>query len=410
MSYPKFPRVLKKWFTKFGTHVMALLLGGALTFGALQSIAAPGRSLTLSREGQTLAMVPPAAMTPDSFVAAAVARTGGAVVRLDTQKTVTARSTEPFMDDPFFREFFGDRIAPAPQRQVVTGQGSGFITDSNGTILTNAHVISGADRVTVTLRDGRTFPGQVKGVDSVTDLAVVKIEPKGDKLPVAPLGNSDALQVGDWAIAVGNPVGLNNTVTLGIISTLSRPSSQAGIPDKRIDFLQTDAAINPGNSGGPLLNAKGEVIGINTAIRTDAMGIGFAIPINKAKSLEGELAAGRKVAHPYVGIQMVGLTPEMARENNRDPNTTMVLPEVEGVLVVRVMRDTPAERAGLRRGDVILQVDNQRVTDAGQLQNMVEKSGINQTLNFQVQRGGDRLEFKVTTAQMANQASDDDQP
>ena len=219
-------------------------------------------------------------------------------------------------------------------------------------------------------------------------------------LPVASLGSSDNVQVGDWAIAVGNPVGLNNTVTLGIISTLTRSSAQVGIPDKKIDFLQTDAAINPGNSGGPLLNGDGNVIGINTAIRPDANGIGFAIPINKAKSITDTLAAGKQVPHPYIGVQMRTLTPELAQRNNQNPNSPFNIPEKEGVLVVRVLPNTPAEKAGLRLGDVIVAIDNQSITSAEQLQSIVDGSKLNQNLQFTVERGGSSLKLKVVTTQL----------
>ncbi len=391
-----------KIFQRFGTHILALCVGCAVTFGAMQ-----GTSQTLNnpladtQPPKEVAAVPTGGT--QSFVADAVARTGAAVVRLDTEKTVVRRFEDPFLNDPFFREFFGDRFGLnnlPEQRQVLTGQGSGFITDANGTILTNAHVVSGADKVTVTLKDGRSFQGEVKGTDEVTDLAVVKINPQDDTLPVAPLGDSQNIQVGDWAIAVGNPVGLNNTVTLGIISTLERSSAQAGIPDKRVDFLQTDAAINPGNSGGPLLNATGEVIGINTAIRADAMGIGFAIPINKAKDLQSTLAAGKEVPHPYIGIRMVTLTPEIAQENNADPNAPVLLPELEGVLVVGVVQNSPAASAGLRRGDVILKIDGKRITNAEQLQNVVEQSGINATLKLELQRNNQTIQVNINTAQL----------
>ncbi|MBC6417482.1 MAG: trypsin-like peptidase domain-containing protein [Prochloron sp. SP5CPC1] len=287
-----------------------------------------------------------------------------------------------------------------PQEREVRGQGSGFITDNSGIILTNAHVVSGADKVTVTLKDGRQFEGEVKGSDPVTDLAVVKIEPQGADLPIASLGNSGEVQVGDWAIAVGNPLGLNNTVTLGIISTLDRSSAQVGIPDKRVDFLQTDAAINPGNSGGPLLNDRGEVIGINTAIRANATGIGFAIPINKAKALKDTLAAGKEVPHPYVGIQMITLNPELAQQYNQNPNSPFFVPEEEGVLVVGVLPDTPAASSGIRRGDVILKVAGQRITSAEQLQSIVEKSGVGATLRFEIKRGDNTLSLNVRTAQL----------
>lgn len=337
-------------------------------------------------------------ITPDSFVATAVARTGPAVVRIDTE-TVVSRQIDPFFDDPFFRDFFGQQFRP-PQQQRITGQGSGFIIDGSGIILTNAHVVNSADKVTVTLKDGRTFNGQVKGTDEITDLAVVAISPQRQTLPVAPLGDSANLKVGDWAIAVGNPVGLDNTVTLGIISTIGRSAAKAGIPDKRLDFIQTDAAINPGNSGGPLLNSKGEVIGINTAIRADAMGIGFAIPINKAKTLGKILASGQKVPHPYIGVQMINITPEIAKENNRNPNSPMMVAEVEGILVVQVVPNSPAERARLRRGDVIVGVNGEPVKDGTDLQKIVERAGINSTLKVKLYRGDRLLEFTVKTEQM----------
>ncbi len=351
-----------------------------------------------------LALVPTSAAANSgatSFVAQAVNQVGAAVVRIDTERTVTRQIPDPFLQDPFFRNFFSDEFS-RPRQEMLRGQGSGFIVDSSGIILTNAHVVDGADRVTVTLKDGRTFDGKVTGVDEVTDLGVVTI--KGDKLPTVTLGDSDQVQVGDWAIAVGNPLGLDNTVTLGIISTLKRSSAQVGIPDKRLDFIQTDAAINPGNSGGPLVNAQGEVIGINTAIRADAMGIGFAIPINKAKEIKDKLARGEKVAHPYLGVQMTTLTPELARQNNADPNSAFAVPEVNGVIVVRVLPNTPAATAGMRRGDVITQIDGQPVTKAEQLQDIVEHSQLGQTLRVEVIRGAQKKLLQVKTGELQNAA------
>ncbi|MDJ1182706.1 HhoA/HhoB/HtrA family serine endopeptidase [Roseofilum casamattae] len=337
----------------------------------------------------------------NNFVTSAVNQVGPAVVRIDTERTIV-RNVDPFTNDPFFQRFFGeeffDRI---PREERQRGQGSGFIIDRKGIILTNAHVVSGADGVEVTLKDGRSFAGEVLGTDEVTDLAVVQVD-SGNSLPVAPLGDSDGVQVGDWAIAVGNPLGLDNTVTLGIISTLNRPSSEVGIPDKRVDFIQTDAAINPGNSGGPLLNDRGEVIGINTAIRANAMGIGFAIPINKAKTIQAQLARGEQIAHPYIGVQIVDLTPELARDNNNDPNSPLILPEVEGVLVLRVIPNTPAAEAGLRRGDVVTAIDGQPVITAEQLQRIVDRSPLGQALTIQVRRGDRTRQFKVKTAQLEN--------
>ena len=352
---------------------------------------------------EQVALTGPAVPQPgtQNFVAAALNRVGATVVRIDTERTIVRPSADPFADDPLMREFFGPNMfPPVPREDRLRGQGSGFIIDDSGIILTNAHVVNRADTVTVTIKDGRTFAGTVTGVDEVSDLAVVKLEGVTGTLPVAPLGDSDQIEVGDWAIAVGNPVGLDNTVTLGIVSTLHRTSAEVGIPGKRLEFIQTDAAINPGNSGGPLLSDRGEVIGINTAIRADAMGIGFAIPINKAKSLKDRLVRGEKILHPYVGVQMTTLTPELARENNRDPNSPTLLPEVQGVLVVQVFPDTPAAAAGIRSGDVIVTVDGQSVTDAGQLQTIVENSEVGQQLQLSIQRSGRTQRIAVRTAEL----------
>jgi S1-C subfamily serine protease len=316
-----------------------------------------------------------------SFVSKAVDLVGAAVVRIDTERTITRR-IDPFGDEA---------LTGLPQQQLLRGQGSGFIIDRDGIILTNAHVVDRADKVTVILKDGRRLEGKVQGVDPVTDLAAIRI--KGEKnLPTAPLGDSDLVKVGDWAIAVGNPFGLDNTVTLGIVSTLKRASSTVGMTDKRLDFIQTDAAINPGNSGGPLLDARGRVIGINTAIRADATGIGFAIPINKAKTISTQLARGEKVSHPYLGVQMVTLTPEIASENNHDPNAPFQIPEINGVLVIRVLPNTAASIAGMRRGDTILEVDGAAIHDANQLQDVMENSHVSQQLQVRILRDGkDRI-------------------
>lgn len=380
-------------------YPLILLLGVIFCFGSLpvsrsQAQASPPAA-------PVGVAITPAAIGKDSFVAAAVERTGKAVVRIDTE-TVVTRRLDPLFEDPFFREFFGGGLrGMPPQRERVSGQGSGFIIDTQGVILTNAHVVSKADKVTVTLKDGRVFNGIVRGTDEVTDLAVVQIDPKGEELPVAPLGDSTGVKVGDWAIAVGNPIGLDNTVTLGIISTIGRSAAKVGIPDKRIDFLQTDAAINPGNSGGPLLDADGEVIGINTAIRPDAMGIGFAIPINKAKELEAALAEGKTVPHPYIGVRMINLSPELARSNNQNPNSPYILPEMNGILVIEVLPNTPAQAAGLRQGDVIVSANGTNLKDGSDLQNLVDRVGLNQIVNLKVLRGDRSLDLQVRTAQLS---------
>ncbi len=398
---------------QFSSYLFALIIGVTLTVSTWQVLPsqaepAPYSAYTdaMNRDADAMNRVSTsdgqspanAAIGSTSFVTAAVNRVGTAVVRIDTERTITRRM-EPFMEDPFFRRFFGDGFPQQMPSEQLRGLGSGFIIDKGGLVLTNAHVVDKADRVTVRLKDGRTYEGKVQGIDEVTDLAVVKINPDKD-LPVAPLGSSDAVQVGDWAIAVGNPLGFDNTVTLGIVSTLKRSSAQVGIADKRLDFIQTDAAINPGNSGGPLLNERGEVIGINTAIRPDAMGIGFAIPIDKAKAIALKLQRDGKVIHPYLGVQMVTLTPELAKQNNTDPNSPIQIPEINGVLVMRVVPDSPAASAGVRRGDVIVQIDREPVTSADKLQNLVENSRLGQLLQVKVQRGNQIQVLSIRTAEL----------
>ncbi len=382
-----------------GIYAIVVAVSIALTLGSLRVFPQLLPTVSVAENSSEVAVVQSQTTEllnnqPHNFVAAAVNRVGDAVVRIDTERTVTTNFRSPFFDDPFFRDFFGRDVLPQlPQEYRQQGQGSGFIIDKTGIILTNAHVVDDADKVTVRLRDGRTFRGEVRGVDEPSDLAVVKI--KGDNLPVAPLGDSGQVQVGDWAIAVGNPLALDNTVTLGIISTLNRSSAQVGIPDKRLDFIQTDTAINPGNSGGPLLNDRGKVIGINTAIRADAEGIGFAIPIDKAKAIKDRLARGESIPHPYIGVQMLTLTPQVAQQFNKDPNSLMVVPEIKGVLVVRVVPDSPAAQGGLRRGDAITAVAGTEIETAEQLQKAVEQSRIGKPLSITVQREEQTQQFSV---------------
>jgi S1-C subfamily serine protease len=387
--------------------MLAIFLGVLLTVSSLQvlpSQAEPApNAVSSDSSSQLIAQKQSpasAAVASSSFVTAAVNRVGSAVVRIDIERTITRR-VDPMYDDPFFRRFFGDSLPQRMPSEQLRGLGSGFIIDKSGLVLTNAHVVDKADKVTVRLKDGRSFEGKVQGVDEVTDLAVVKINAGGD-LPTAPLGSSANVQVGDWAIAVGNPLGFDNTVTLGIVSTLRRSSAQVGIPDKRLEFIQTDAAINPGNSGGPLLNDRGEVIGINTAIRADAMGIGFAIPIDKASSIAYQLERGGKVAHPYLGVQMLTLTADAAKQNNDDPNSPLQVAEVNGVLVMRVLPNSPAAAAGMRLGDVIVQIDGEAIATAEELQNVVENSSLGQTLQVKVLRGNQTQLFSVRTAELQN--------
>lgn len=341
------------------------------------------------------AEAPVAAATNPNFIADAVQKVGPAVVRIDASRSV--RGVPDAFEHPLFRRFFGDEEMPnapqMPERQEQ-GTGSGFILTADGQVMTNAHVVEGADTVTVTLRDGRTFEAEVVGADSVTDVAVVKISADGD-LPTAPLGSTERLAPGEWAIAIGNPLGLDSTVTAGIISALGRTSSQVGISDKRVQFIQTDAAINPGNSGGPLLNAQGQVIGMNTAIRANAQGLGFAIPIETAKRIADQLFETGEVQHPYLGIQMVNLTPEMRDTINADPDLNLAIEADSGVIIVRVMEGTPAQAAGLKRGDVIKKVNETEVTDAAEVQAQVEGSQIGESLSVEISRAGETEVIQV---------------
>jgi len=256
-----------------------------------------------------------------NFIAAAVEKVGPAVVRINASRHVS--------QNPSLEDFFGSM--PSSPRED-SGTGSGFIIQEDGLIITNAHVIENSDVVTVSLRDGRFFEGEVLGIDTMTDVAVIKIN--ASDLPVVKLGRSQDLITGEWAIAIGNPLGLDNTVTAGIISATGRSSNEVGVPDKRVRFIQTDAAINPGNSGGPLLNIEGEVIGINTAIKANAQGLGFAIPIETASRISQQLATKGKAEHPYLGIHMVTLNPYTF--NNYDFSIPDIYQDKQGVLILRV--------------------------------------------------------------------------
>ena len=290
-----------------------------------------------------------------------------------------------------FRQFFGLKGGRAPSSQVQRGQGSGVLFDSEGLLLTNAHVVENADQLMVGLADGRRVPGRVVGKDTLTDLAVVRLEGKGP-WPTASLGNSDRLQVGDWAIAVGNPFGLENTVTLGIVSNLNRNVSQLGISGKRLDLIQTDAAINPGNSGGPLLNADGEVIGINTLVRTGpGAGLGFAIPINRARVIAQQLVETGRARHPMIGI---GLSPVPS------PKPGAAIPS--GAVIRSVQPGGPAARAGLREEDVIVAIDGRPMADPAAVVSAIERRGIGDALTVTVRRGASTLDVSLTPVDMSS--------
>ncbi|BCL36597.1 HhoA/HhoB/HtrA family serine endopeptidase [Nostoc sp. MS1] len=376
-----------------------MTLAGGYLAGNQQQLAQKASSLAVSR----VDAAPPLPDNADpNFVTQVVQRVGPAVVRIESSRTVTARLPAE-LNDPFFQRFFGSQL-PQQQQRVERGTGSGFIINANGSILTNAHVVDGADTVRVILTDGRSFPGKVLGKDSLTDVAVVKIQ--ANNLPTVTVGNSDKLQPGQWAIAIGNPLGLDNTVTTGIISATGRTSNQIGAPDKRVEYIQTDAAINPGNSGGPLLNSRGEVIGMNTAIIQGAQGLGFAIPIKTAQRISNQLISTGKVQHAYLGIQMVGLTPQLKETINSDPNSGLSVDTDKGVLVVKVLPNSPAAKAGLRAGDVIQKLNGQAVTNANNVQSAVENVGVGGQLQLELWRNGRSVNLAIQAGSFPTQQVD----
>jgi serine protease Do len=388
----------KKWVAACGAIV--LILSGCTSLKQTSSQIQPNNDNAQTQKNTVprTEIAPPPIFSSSgdpNFVVKVVQKTGNAVVRIDSTRTVTTQVPDGF-SDPFFRGFFGDRIPSQPRARVERGSGSGFIINSSGQILTNSHVVDGADLVTVTLKDGRTFKGKVLGEDAVTDVAVIQID--ANKLPTLALGKSDTLQPGEAVIAIGNPLGLNNTVTSGIISATDRSSSDIGASDKRVDYLQTDAAINPGNSGGPLLNARGEVIGMNTAIIQGAQGLGFAIPINTVQKIAQELITKGRVDHPYLGIQMVTLTPEVKEKITTRFGDRINLAANQGILLVRIVPNSPAAIAGLRPGDVIKSINNQPVLKVDEVQKLVENSKIGIPLQVQVERNGRIFQVLVKPA------------
>ena len=330
-----------------------------------------------------------------NFIATAVEKVSPAVVRIDASRNISAGLPEN-LNNPLLRRFFGNKerenAQTVPER-IERGTGSGFIIASDGRLITNAHVVNGAEKVQVTLKDGTSYQGRVLGTDSITDVAVIKIE--ATDLPIVSFGNADDLTPGEWAIAIGNPLGLDNTVTVGIVSALDRSSSQVGVPDKRVRFIQTDAAINPGNSGGPLLNSQGEVIGMNTAIRADAQGLGFAIPIETAQRIADQLFAKGEADHPYLGVHMVNLNQETKAEINSSQEFDFKITESAGVLVVKVIPRSPAAKSGFQPGDVISQVGNLGVTTSLQVQEQVDSSEIGTELEVKIIRDGKAKTLKV---------------
>jgi Do/DeqQ family serine protease len=319
-------------------------------------------------------------------------------VRAERRARTIRQQQPPFMNDPRFREFFGDRFGfgedaePTPQPRQG-GLGSGVIVNADGHILTNHHVIDGADKVQVELQDRRTFDAKVVGSDQASDLAVLKID--ANKLPVVPLGDSEVVQVGDVVLALGNPMGVGQTVTMGIISAKGRAT---GLGDGSFeDFLQTDAPINSGNSGGALVNTRGELIGINSQILTPSggnIGIGFAIPVNMARAVMDALIEGGVVHRGRLGVTIQPVTSDLARSLN--------LKEVAGALVNGVDKNGPAERAGLQPGDVIVAVNDDQIADSNELRNRIAGLGPNAKAELTIVRNGQSERKSVTLEELSS--------
>jgi len=357
---------------------IALVTGGILAYNSIYPDAAARAG---SEQNETVNSTPSGILPTD--IPEIVDKVGDAVVYIETVSE-SSSSSDPFFNDPFFRYFFGDSFSFRTTPRVSRGIGTGFIINPEGYIITNEHVINNATEVTVTVIGfDEPFKATVVGKDFNLDLAVLKID-SSKKLPYIELGNSDEMRVGDWVIAIGNPYRLDHTVTVGVISAKGRPVT---IPDQSTgkqrvykDLIQTDAAINPGNSGGPLISLDGKVIGINTAVNAQAQGIGFAIPINTAKEVLDELITTGSVTRPFIGVLLQDVTKDLA--------DYFGLEKPKGSIIADVVSNSPAEKAGLQRGDVILKINDTDIKNSNDVSNVVSKSKINDKLVMLILRNG----------------------
>lgn len=358
-----------------------------------------------------------AALAPESFADLAQ-KASPSVVNISTEKTIKggprARAKEffgpfpmpgpgpqgpsPFGPEDPFRDFFEKFFGEMPKSFKHRSLGSGFIIDATGYVITNNHVVEGADKIKVKLVGGKEYQATIKGRDPKTDLALIHITDPPKDLPFLTLGDSDAIRVGDWVVAVGNPFGLSHTVTQGIISAKGRVIG-AGPYD---NFLQTDASINPGNSGGPLLNLKGEVVGINTAILATGQGIGFATPCNMAKTVIPQLREKGKVTRGMLGVQVQNVTPELAQ--------SFGLAEPKGALVAEVNPGTPAEKAGIQRGDIIIEFNGHPIQEMNELPRMVAEIAPGTPATVKVLRDGKEKTFKLTVTELSEERQAQAQP
>jgi Do/DeqQ family serine protease len=312
-----------------------------------------------------------------------VAQASPAVVNINTT-IETKVQVDPFFDDPFFREFFGNQRA-RPQTQVNHGIGTGFIINPDGYIVTNEHVVETASSIEVTVSGvDKPLPARVVGSDHELDLAVIKID-AGKSLPTLSLGDSGSLRPGDWVIAIGNPYGLDHTVTSGVVSALGRP---VPIEDRVYsNLIQTDAAINPGNSGGPLLNLQGQVVGINTAVNAQAQGIGFAIPVNTAKEALDDLISKGRISRPWVGVSAQAITPDIA--------SYFKLPDLHGVVIIDIEAGSPAARAKLQAKDIVRKIDDQPIQGMDDFTGAIKGHQVGDQVRLEVIRNGQTMEIAV---------------
>jgi serine protease Do len=380
----------KKIFVGIVILLLGFLLGG-ITFYILGKITGQGRYLS----SPITPNVPRQIMETGRAFSEIVSTVSPSVVNISTTKVVR-KDTGPFFDDPFFDFFSPFHDFGAPKKWKERSLGSGVIVSPDGYIITNYHVVEKSDEIKVTFFDKRTFKGHIVGADPKTDIAIIRID--AGKLPVLSWGDSDKLQVGEFVLAIGSPYGLSNTVTMGIISAVGR--ANVGIADYE-DFIQTDAAINPGNSGGPLVNIRGELIGINTAIfsRTGGyQGIGFAVPSNMVRLVMDQLIQKGKVTRGWIGVTIQELTPELAQQFG--------LKKSKGALVSDVAKESPAAKAGIIRGDIIIEFNGKEVKDVSSLRNLVSQSKAGSDITLKLLRGGKEMTVQVNIIELPREVAE----
>ena len=359
-------------------------------------------SFALTSPGRAETVVPSSPAQIELSFAPVVKRVAPSVVNIYTRKVVQEQLASPFFSDPFFRQFFGDQSQfGRPRERVQNSLGSGVIVRADGLVVTNNHVIKGADQITVVLNDGREFEAKLIAAEEQLDLALLRVDTKGEKLPPLELRDSDDLEVGDLVLAIGNPFGVGQTVTSGIVSGLAR--TRTGINDFGF-FIQTDAAINPGNSGGALVTMDGRVVGINTAIFSKtggSVGIGFAIPSNMVKAMIAAEANGGKFVRPWIGASGEELTAEIAK--------SLGLPKPGGVVIKQVYPDGPAVRAGIKPGDVITAVNGKPVNDPEALRFRLATQQLGTSATLEVMTRGESREVKIDMIAAPNTPAPDEQ-